>query len=323
VQTARILSSGGSLLLSTQVNWKTGGRLLSLALLGGITLGPSNAALSGARVASTAPAHTWLSLEGSWLCRTWSAADPLTLEIARAGETRQQDAAQSTTTAAATGDAVTVHCTKKWHVDSEGHLISEMPAWVPNPAGEWPAASGTRRQRLPHTFTISHPAPRKAAPRLVHHVAARAAPAPAPTVAQAVSSPHGISSWTPVPGHPSYALGDFAGDPYASLFGVCTWYAWYRKQSEPLLRLGTAASWAYSAASFGLRTGTTPVVGATAVFQPGVEGAGSGGHVAHVEQVLGGGWFIVSEMNFYWNGGGWGRVDWRYVYVAPGVTFIY
>ncbi len=90
-----------------------------------------------------------------------------------------------------------------------------------------------------------------------------------------------------------------------------------------MTKLGMASQWAANAPRYGLRTGTTPVVGATAVFQPGVEGAGSGGHVAHVEQVLGGGWFIVSEMNFGLNGGGWGRVDWRYAYVAPGVAFIY
>jgi surface antigen len=118
-------------------------------------------------------------------------------------------------------------------------------------------------------------------------------------------------------------MADFAGDPYGSYFGVCTWYAWYRNQGEPLMKLGNAAQWAWNAASYGLHTGTTPAVGATAVFQPGVEGAGGGGHVAHVEQVLGGGWFLVSEMNFGLNGGGWGRVDYRYAYVAPGVSFIY
>jgi surface antigen len=89
------------------------------------------------------------------------------------------------------------------------------------------------------------------------------------------------------------------------------------------MRLGGASQWAWNASRYGLRTGTTPVAGATAVFQPGVEGAGGGGHVAHVESVLGGGWFIVSEMNFGLNGGGWGRIDWRYAYAAPGVSFIY
>ena len=63
--------------------------------------------------------------------------------------------------------------------------------------------------------------------------------------------------------------------------------------------------------------------GATVVFQPGVEGAGGAGHVAHVEAVYPGGWFLISEMNFYWNGGGWGRVDYRFAYARSGVSFIY
>jgi len=35
------------------------------------------------------------------------------------------------------------------------------------------------------------------------------------------------------------------------------------------------------------------------------------------------GWFLISEMNFYWNGGGWGRVDYRYAHSGWGVSFIY
>ena len=118
-------------------------------------------------------------------------------------------------------------------------------------------------------------------------------------------------------------MSDFAGDPWHAYFGYCTWWAWYRHQGEPLLKMGNAASWPSRAPAYGLHVGTRPVVGATAIFQPGVEGADPSGHAAHVEAVLGGGWFIISEMNFGWNGGGWGRVDWRYVYMAPGVSFIY
>jgi len=36
-----------------------------------------------------------------------------------------------------------------------------------------------------------------------------------------------------------------------------------------------------------------------------------------------GGWFLVSEMNFFWNGGGWGRVDYRFAHAGSGVSFIY
>jgi hypothetical protein len=32
---------------------------------------------------------------------------------------------------------------------------------------------------------------------------------------------------------------------------------------------------------------------------------------------------MISEMNFYWNGGGWGKVDYRFVHEGWGVAFIY
>jgi surface antigen len=118
-------------------------------------------------------------------------------------------------------------------------------------------------------------------------------------------------------------MGDFAGDPYSGAYGTCTWYAWYRHQGEPLMRLGNAWQWAGAASGFGLSAGSAPVVGATAVFAPGVQGAGGGGHAGHVEQVLGNGWFVISEMNFSWNGGGYGKVDFRYAHVGAGVSFIY
>ena len=49
-----------------------------------------------------------------------------------------------------------------------------------------------------------------------------------------------------------------------------------------------------------------PVEGAIAVFH-----LGWAGHVAYVEHVNPNGSFVVSEMNFYGAGGGWGRVDRR------------
>jgi surface antigen len=130
-----------------------------------------------------------------------------------------------------------------------------------------------------------------------------------------------IGPWTPVPGHPSYTMHDFAGDPNARYFGVCTWWAWYKHQDEGIL--GNAKDWPANARARGYATGTTPQVGATAVFQPGVQGASALGHVGHVEQVFDNGWFVISEMNFYWNGGGWGKVDYRYVHDGPGVSFVY
>jgi surface antigen len=178
------------------------------------------------------------------------------------------------------------HCTSHWH-RSGSRLISLNPGWVP--------ASGSS--------AISRAAGGGGGGRT------------SPT-------PGGISQWA-YTDRPAYAMSDFRGDPYHSYFGACTWYAWYRHQNEPLMRLGMAYQWPSRAPAFGLRVGRVPVVGATVVFAPGVQGASSGGHAAHVEAVYGGGWFIVSEMSFWWNGGGWRRVSYRYAHTRYGVSFIY
>lgn len=170
---------------------------------------------------------------------------------------------------------------------------------------------------------VVSPSPAPAKPYVPQSAAPKTPTAKASYSAPHSAAPSGIGPWTPVSGHPTYSLGNFAGDAYSGAYGTCTWYAWYRRQGEPLMQLGNASQWAANAPSHGLRVGSAPVVGATAVFQPGVQGAGSGGHVAHVEAILGGGWFIISEMNFYWNGGGFGKVDYRYVHTGSGVTFIY
>ena len=318
----------------TQVRWLAGGRLMSLALLGGMSLTPANAAMQVAQSNPPLPSHSWLTLEGGWLCRTWSVFDESTVELAQATGTTvflttrpSGQTALSAQTAVSGGSASTVHCTRTWYADGAGHLISGMPNWVPNAAGEWPAGAGLPKQTMARTVAVRHTATRavpRPAPQPAAHVASvRIVSPPPPPPVQQPSSGGGYNPWAFVPGHPGYAMSDFAGDPWHSYFGVCTWYAWYRHQGEPLMRMGNASQWAYTASSFGLSVGTTPAVGATAVFQPGVEGAGGGGHAAVVEQVLGGGWFIVSDMNFGINGGGWGRVDWRYAHTAPGVSFIY
>jgi surface antigen len=49
-----------------------------------------------------------------------------------------------------------------------------------------------------------------------------------------------------------------------------------------------------------------PVTGAIVVFHDGWFG-----HVAYVESVNPNNSFVISEMNFWTNGGGWGRVDRR------------
>lgn len=191
-----------------------------------------------------------------------------------------------------------LHCTEGWY-SSGGRLISENPSWVPNVSS---SAGASARSTYTATYTRSGSASTGSS--------------------GTGGAPAGIGAWV-YTGHPAYAMSDFAGDPYAGSFGSCTWYAWYRRQGESLMQLGNAAQWAYNASAHGLATGTAPEVGATAVFQAGVQGASGLGHAAHVEAVYGGGWFLVSEMAFTWNGGGWGRVSYRYAHTGAGVSFIY
>jgi LysM repeat protein len=87
-------------------------------------------------------------------------------------------------------------------------------------------------------------------------------------------------------------------------YGQCTWYV---ASKRDVTWGGNAWVWWYSAA--GIRPeGHVPVAGAIVVFR-----GGWAGHVGYVEHVNPDGSFVITEMNYYGNGGGWGRVDWRTV----------
>ena len=69
---------------------------------------------------------------------------------------------------------------------------------------------------------------------------------------------------------------------------------------------------------------SSPRVSAVVFFAPGVQGASRAGHYAQVVAVAPGGyWLLITEMNFYYRGGGFARVDYRYVHVGAGVSFRY
>jgi len=149
-------------------------------------------------------------------------------------------------------------------------------------------------------------------------------PAPQPTQPPPSSTPTGpYSNSTPPPGYTSFAVQDFAGDPWAGSFGQCTWWAQHKRLDENFRGWGDAWNWANAARAQGYTVTSTPAPNATVVFAPGVQGASNLGHVSHVEKILTGGWVLVSEMNFYWNGGGFARVDYRYIHVGTGVWFIH
>ncbi len=193
------------------------------------------------------------------------------------------------------------HCTQRWHV-SNGHDISDHPSWVPNVG----RTSGT------------------AAPVAVYHNAAGGQVSTASSPVQGSTSAgepcrstqyfNGTpSQWAIAP---SCYGGVYSINPanyvYRPGFGWCNWWVEVMNPSRPDLLWGNYAR------------GYTPRPGATVVFAPGVQGAGSGGHYARVVAVYPGGyWFLVSEMNFSWRGAGWQKVEYRYVHVGSGVTFIY
>jgi LysM repeat protein len=113
-----------------------------------------------------------------------------------------------------------------------------------------------------------------------------------------------------IPGVPS----SHGSDTYP--YGQCTWYVANRRD---VTWSGNAITWWWNAA--GIRPeGHVPVQGAIVVIRTGWVG-----HVAYVEHVNDDGSFMVAEMNYWANGGGWGRVDHRTLSAQDGsiVGFIY
>lgn len=106
-------------------------------------------------------------------------------------------------------------------------------------------------------------------------------------------------------------------------FGECTWYV---ATQRCIPWGGNADAWYYNAAQMGYQEGSTPEVGAVAVWWAGRGGASWVGHVAYVVAVgptagIPAGSFELAEMN--WDG--WDRVDYRIVVADPNVFqgFIY
>ncbi len=107
-------------------------------------------------------------------------------------------------------------------------------------------------------------------------------------------------------------------------YGQCTWWAnqrYYQLHGVyvPWTTNSDAWAWTDRAYQFHWHVSSTPTVGAIVDLQPWVQGAYGLGHVAVVEQVLGNGSVIASNMN-------WGVYYWEVVDVefspGPGITFI-
>jgi surface antigen len=148
------------------------------------------------------------------------------------------------------------------------------------------------------------------------------APLPAGTYLQVPvgAAPNGaLNSEVFVPTSPGVpaAIPDPSTGSDGFAYGQCTWYV---ASKRDLSRWGgNARDWWWNAKRF-RPEGHVPVAGAILV-----ENVGWWGHVAYVEHVNVDGSFVISEMNWYENGGGWGRVDHRVLPAGdPGILgFIY
>ncbi|HEY4383408.1 MAG TPA: CHAP domain-containing protein, partial [Ktedonobacteraceae bacterium] len=91
-------------------------------------------------------------------------------------------------------------------------------------------------------------------------------------------------------------------------YGQCTWWAadrYHTLTGKWVPWFGNAYEWYYGALNAGWTVSATPHVPSIMVMMPGVQGASYGyGHVAVVEQLLGGGNVMTS--NFNWGYGNWG-----------------
>ena len=90
-------------------------------------------------------------------------------------------------------------------------------------------------------------------------------------------------------------------------YGQCTYYVATRRAVD---WSGNAIDW-WRAARGKRPEGRVPSQGAIVVFN-----IGWVGHVAYVEHVNLDGTFMISEMNYHADGGGWGRVDYRTISVS-------
>lgn len=123
-----------------------------------------------------------------------------------------------------------------------------------------------------------------------------------------------ISQWTVPPGcYANIYYPDRSVYHASGTFGYCNWWVQALHPNQPDILSGSEYT----------RT-STPIAGAAVWFNPNVQGAGSDGHWAQAVAVSSDGyWVLITEMNFSWRGGGFGRVDFRYIHVGAGVYFIH
>lgn len=122
-----------------------------------------------------------------------------------------------------------------------------------------------------------------------------------------------ISNWTTPPGcYANIYVPNRANYIQAASWGYCNWWVEVTHPQAPDITYGPYPR------------GNTPVAGAAIYFDGGEQGADSAGHFAETVAVSPDGyWVLISEMNFAWRGGGFGKIDYRYIHVSPHVHFMY
>jgi hypothetical protein len=122
-----------------------------------------------------------------------------------------------------------------------------------------------------------------------------------------------ITNWTVPPGcYANIYVPNPSNYVQAASWGYCNWWIEVTHPQAPDITYGPYPR------------GLTPVAGAAIYFDGGEQGADSAGHFAEAVAVSPDGyWVLISEMNFAWRGGGFGKIDYRYIHVSPHVHFMY
>lgn len=187
------------------------------------------------------------------------------------------------------------HCTRHWR-RVNGHAVSLVPHFVPNHRGGVSTVVGTGGTPGASGGTTTSATATSGQP--CHGT---------------VTFPARISQWTV----PAGCYGRiFRPNPQNYVrrpsYGYCNWW-------PEVLHPAFSGSLALHQSSH-----RTARVGAVVFFAGGVQGASREGHYAQVVSVAPGGyWLLITEMNFSWRGGGFARVDYRFIHTGAGVSFRY
>ncbi len=187
------------------------------------------------------------------------------------------------------------HCTQHWAYIT-GRYVSYNPAWVPSQSPAAPPAAVVTYQPVAST-TATSPV-RNGVLNL------------GPCAGQPYTFPASIGQWT-VPS------GCYAGVYPASHSPARPSPGWCNELPEVLHPWLTG----YNALHLPSHGGYAPRIGATVWYAPGVQGASSAGHYSVVVAIGPNGWFLSADENFYWRGGGFNKVIYRYVHTGAGVDF--